>query len=117
MNLARFSAVCGIENSTFLNFRCLARHADDDPGMDQALAAMSLMNEIVEHTLSHLEIGNDAVAERTNGNDIRRRAAEHVLGFGAAADDLSRASVHGNDGGFVEHNALPGDINQGIRGT
>src|SRR5271165_106126 len=49
--------------------------------MHQHLAVVRLLNEVVQHLFRHLEIGDDAVFHRLDGDDVAGRAAKHLLGL------------------------------------
>src|SRR6202162_729858 len=53
------------------------RHADDDLRAGKAAPIVNLADEMLDHLLRHLEIGDDAIAQRTDRLDAARRAAEH----------------------------------------
>src|SRR5205823_11446007 len=53
------------------------RHADNDLGRGEAAPVVHLADEMLDHFLRHLEIGDDAIAQRTDRLNIARGAAEH----------------------------------------
>ena len=67
-----------------------------------------------QHGLGNLEVGDDAVFERTDGDDVAGRAAEHAFGLIADGEDFVRAGLHGDHGGFAQHDALIAYIDQGV---
>jgi hypothetical protein len=75
MHLTGFSAIGGIDDRALLYLRDFAGHADDDARMDHHLAAMRFQNEVVEHALSDLEVGDDTVLHGPDGDDVPWRAA------------------------------------------
>src|SRR5208337_182855 len=95
------------------NFR---RHADDNPGMHEHLAVVGLVDEIVEHLLGDFEVRDDAVFQGANGDDVAWRAPQHILGFASHRLDFSADLIDGDDGGFVNHNALAPRENKGVGG-
>jgi len=67
-----------VESSTRASrLRRLARHSDNNSGVYQFLPLVRLLNEVREHMLGHLEIGDDAIAQRLMACDIGGRAAQH----------------------------------------
>ncbi len=42
---------------------------------------MHLRDEVVQHLLGHVEVGDDPVLERADGDDVAGSAPEHGLGF------------------------------------
>ena len=69
---------------------------------------MNFPDEMLDHFLGDLEIGDDPVAHWANGLDIARRAAEHQLGIVAHGANGFLAAAR-RDGGdhrrLVEHDA------------
>ena len=43
--------------------------------------AVHASDELAQHLLGHVQIGDDAVSQRPAGSDRRRRASEHALGL------------------------------------
>src|SRR5260370_1160179 len=83
MHLARFGPICRIDDGALFHLRDFARNPDDDPRMDQHLAPVGLLNEVVEHALGYFEIRDDPVLHGTDSHNVARRTAEHVLRFSA----------------------------------
>ena len=78
---------------------------------------MRLLNEVIQHALGDLEVGDDAVLHRLDGDDVARRAAEHFLGFFADGLYLAGVFVNGDDGGLVDYDAFTLREYQGIGGA
>ena len=57
-------------------------------GRTKRLRLVRLADEVAEHPLGRLEVGDDAVAHRLDRGDVAGRAAEHLLGFVADGFDL-----------------------------
>jgi hypothetical protein len=83
--------------------------------VNEHLPAVGLLNEVVEHALGDLEVGNDAVLHRADGDDVARSAAEHLLGFLADGFHLSVVLVDGDDGGFIDDDAFAAGEDEGVR--
>src|SRR4051812_36540789 len=66
---------------------------------------MHAVNEVLDHFLSGLEIGDNAVFQRTLGVDLGGGASEHELCFVAESERHHDAAhvFHRDDGGLVEH--------------
>jgi hypothetical protein len=94
-----------------------AGHRDDDPGFGQVTAAVHLLDEVAQHPLGHVEVGDDPVLQRAHGHDVARRPPDHPFSFDPDGDDLARVGIQGHHGGFVEHDAAAPDVDQGVRGA
>ena len=94
-----------------------AGHADDDTGLEQLEAALHLMDELTEHTLGHVVIGDDALPQGTDGHNVAGGTAQHGLGLGAHLQQAAGVLIDGHHGGLVEHHALALYIYQNGGGT
>jgi hypothetical protein len=83
--------------------------------MDEPLSLVCLVNEVVQHSLGNLEIGNYPVPERFDRHNIRRRSAQHLFSLIADGLYLSRLSVKGYDRRFINDNAFAIGVNQCVR--
>src|SRR5665647_71264 len=92
------------------------RDADDHPGVRPAVLH-DLADEMAQHLLGDIKVGDDAVFERPHGADGGRRAAEHALGLRADGVDLIGAVVDGDHGRLAEHDAPAAQIDQCVGGT
>ena len=80
---------------------------------------MHLADEMLDHLLRHLEIGDHAVPQRPDGGDVARGAAEHQLGLLAHRQHLLAAADIG-DGDhrrLVQHDAPTLHVDQRVRGA
>ena len=73
--------------------------------------------EGAQHGLGHVEIGDDAVLERADGDDVAGRAAEHALGLDADGEDALVVLVNRDDGRLADDDALAADGDEGVRGA
>jgi len=80
---------------------------------------MDPTDEVLDHLLRHLEVGDDAIAQRPARGDIAGGAAQHLLGLFADCHDLLPAADIGD-----RHNRWLGqddtaslDVDQRIRGA
>ena len=115
MHFTGFRAIGRIHYSAFFHLRDFAGNPDHDARMNQHFAAVRLLNEVIQHLLSDLEIGDHAVFHRLDGDDIAGRAAQHFLGFLADGLDFPGVLVDGDDGWFVDYNALAFSEDERIR--
>jgi hypothetical protein len=76
-----------------------------------------LADEVPQHDLGDLEVGDDAVLHGPDGDDVARRAAEHALGLHADCKHTTVVLVDGHDGGLIEHDAAPTHVHKGVRGS
>ena len=80
---------------------------------------MHLANEVLQHLLGDIEIGNDAVLQRPDGGDVARSAAKHALGLDAHRLDHLAAVGAGTvaDGHYrrlLQHDAASTHRNQRV---
>ena len=120
---ASTGAFGGVEDGAFLDGGDPGGDGDDDAGADEVGSALDLADEVIEHRLGDLEVGDHAVLERTDGGDGAGGFAEHFLGDPAdgvpvvESDDLVGALAYSDDGGFVEHDALTTHADERVAGT
>src|SRR5919197_146009 len=89
------------------------RNTDDDAGVRPAVL-VHLLDEVPQHLLGHVEVGDHAVLEGPDGLDRPRGAAEHPLGLDADRVDLAGAGVHGHHRGFGEDDPAPAHVDQRV---
>jgi hypothetical protein len=108
----------GVLHRAFFDFRDAGGHRDDDAraALDTAIIA-DLVDEGLEHRFGDLEIGDDAILQRADGDDVAGRATEHPLGFIAHREDAFGAGFDGDDGRFAENNAAIANVNEGVGGA
>ena len=81
------------------------------------MAGRNLRNKIFDHLFGTVNIGDNAVGKRSDGNDAARRFIEHTLRFGTDGSDSLCPFFDGDDGRFVYNDALAAHIDQRIAGT
>src|SRR5216684_656209 len=74
-----------------------------------------LLDEMAEHLLGHVEVGDHAVLERADRADRPRRAAEHALRLEADGVHLTRALVDRDDRRLGEHDPATSHIDKRVR--
>src|SRR5687767_11710343 len=67
---------------------------------------MRFLDEVVQHLLCGVEIGNHAVAHRLDGRDATRRSTDHGLCFAADGFNFGVHGVQGDDGRLAQDDAL-----------
>ena len=75
------------------------------------------MDKLPEHPLSHVVVGNNTLAQGTDGDNVAGGAARHSLGVRAHLQKLARVLVHGHHGRLAKDYALPLDKHQDGGGT
>src|SRR4051812_12581371 len=78
VGLARTGREAGLLDGALLDAGDAGGHADDDARVRPAVL-VHLLDEVAEHLLRHLEVGDHPVLERPDRGDRARRAAEHPL--------------------------------------
>jgi len=106
--------VSGFLHGALLHAGDPARNGDDDSRLGQVTAAVHLLDEVPEHPLGDVEVGDDAVLQRAHRDDVSGRAADHPLGLDADGDDLPGIGIERDDRRFVEHDAAAPDVHQGV---
>ena len=67
---------------------------------------MGLLDEIGQHLFGDFEVRDDTVFHRLDGDDVARRASEHLFCFAADSHDFSAGLVDGHDRGLVNDNTF-----------
>jgi hypothetical protein len=77
---------------------------------------MHFVDEVLQHFLGNLEIGNDAVFQGPDGGNVAWRSTQHTFGVSPDRSDcfLAIVDADGNNGGFIEHDATIADVNEGV---
>ena len=117
VHFAGLGAVSRFADGALFHLRDLARNADDDARMHQHLAAVRLLDEVIQHPLGDFEIGDDAVFHGPDGDDVAGRSPDHFLGFFADCLDFAVVLVDGDDGGLIHHDAFPFGEHQRVCGA
>jgi hypothetical protein len=68
-----------------------------------------------QHFFRHFEIRNHAVFHRANGDDVARRAPEHLFGVAPDGFDLICHFVDSDNRRFRDDDAAPFRINERVR--
>jgi hypothetical protein len=87
--------------------------ADHDPRMRPAVL-VHLLDEVAQHLLGDVEVGDDPVLQRPDGGDGAGRAAEHALGLDADRVHLLGALVDRHHGRLGEHDPPPSDVHERV---
>ena len=96
------------------------RDRDDDLRLHPVPALVHLGDEVLEHLLRHVEVGDDPVPQGTDGLDAARRSPEHLLGGvphrHAVEENLVGPLLHRHDARFVEDDPPAARTHEGVRG-
>ena len=114
IGLARARAQAGLLDRALLYAGHAGGNAHDHPGMGEA-AVIGAFDEVAEHRLRDLEVGDHAVLQGSHGVDRGRGAAEHLLRLGPNRVDLAGGDVHRHDRRLGENDAAAADVDQGVR--
>ena len=114
-DLARARLQGGVLHGALLDLRDVGRNGDDDLRAHEERAAVRLLDEVVEHPLRDLEVGDDAVLHGPDRDDVAGRAAEHLLGGAADGLDLVGDLVDGHDRGLADDDAAALREHEGVR--
>ena len=100
-----------VAHGTEFHFGRSGRHTDDhaDRGGEEASAGVDHADESAHHLFASVEVGNDAIVERTNHANFFARLFVHQFGALAHSNGLFGVGVEGNDGGLVDHNLAIAD--------
>ena len=93
-----------------------AWHAHHHPGVGPAVL-MHLLDEVPEHLLGDLEVGDHAVLQRPDRLDRPGRAPQHPLGLDPDRVDLAAARVDRDDARLRQHDSAPADVDQRVGGA
>ena len=76
-----------------------------------------LLDEVAQHHLGHVEVGDDAVLERALGDYGAGGASNHALCVRANGEYAALALVDGDDGGLIDDNTLATHGNERVGGA
>ena len=106
-----------IHNGALLHFRYAAGNSYNDSGSHQGMVADGFMDKIFQHGLSDVKIRNDPVLHGTDGNDVARRAADHLLGLRTDFQHLIGLAVHSHNGRLTDNDPFAFTMHQRICGA
>ena len=118
IDLARAGGQRRVTHGALLDLGDARGDADDDARLHQRAAVVHPRDEVAQHRLGDLEVGDDAVLHGPHRDDVARRAAQHLLGFLAHGEDLLgpvAGPLHGHDGRLVRDDPLAADERQRVR--
>ena len=92
------------------------RDADDDARMREPVL-VHLLDEVAQHLLGHVEVGDHAVLQRADRADRAGRAAEHPLRLEPDRVHVARALVDRDHRRLGEHDAAPAHVHERVGGA
>ena len=116
IGLSRSGREGGLLDRALLDARHAGGHADDDPWVREPVL-VDLLDEVTEHLLRDVEVGDDPVLQRPDRRDRARSAPEHALGLDADGVHLAGALVDRDDRGLGQHDPASTNVDEGIRGA
>ena len=78
---------------------------------------MHLLDEVAQHPLGDVEVGDDTVLQRPDRHDVARRPADHPFRLDTDRDDLAGIGIECHHRRFIQRDPPPADVHQGVRGT
>jgi hypothetical protein len=106
----------GFADGAAFDFGDAGGDGDEDAGIGSA-AFVHLADEMAQHGLGDFEVGDDAVLEGTDGDDVARGAAEHAFGIISDGEHLIGAGFDRDDGWLAQDDAVVLDVDQSVRGA
>ena len=106
----------GIDDSTLFHLGNAGGDTDDNPGLEEGHAC-HLVDELPQHPLRHVIVGNNTLPQGTDSHDVAGGTAQHSLGLGAHLEQLASILIQSHHRGLVEDNALALYIYQNRCGT
>jgi hypothetical protein len=76
-----------------------------------------MRDEVTDHLLGGLKIGDNAVPQWPNGTNVPGCLAQHTLCVGPYGDNLFGSQFNRHYRRFVQHNAFVPNVNNGIAGS
>jgi hypothetical protein len=104
----------GVFHGAALDFGDARRHPHDHARVRKPALRLDLADEMPQHGLGDVEVGDDAVAQGAHGRDARRSPPYHPLGVLPHRQDFIGDGVHGHHRGLAQQDAPPADVHQGI---
>ena len=105
----------GVADGALLDLGHAGRDAEEHPRPgDHADPVVDLVDEVLDHLLGHVEVADDAVAQRPDRDDVGRRPADHPLGLGADRQDALGLGVDGDDRRLAHDDPAVADVDQRV---
>ena len=111
--LARTGEFGGVAHGSLLDAGDARRHRDHHARLGPA-SGVHFLDEVAQHLLADIEVGDDAIAQRTHRRDVRWRATDHAFGLGTDRDRTPIVHVDRDDRRLVQHDAFAAHIDQRV---
>src|SRR6185436_15855602 len=107
-----------VAHRTLLHFGDTRGYTDDDPGFHlEDVVLDDEREEVPQHLLGDVEVGDHAVFHGTDGDYALGCSAEHALGLQPDAFDLLALTVDRDYRRLIEDNPFALHVDQGVRGA
>ena len=106
----------GFAHGAAFDFRDARGDGDEDAWV-RAAAFVHLADEVAEHCFGDFKVGDDAVLEWADRDDVAGRAAEHAFGIVADGEDFVGTGLHGDDRRFAQDDAVVLHIDECVGGA
>ena len=111
--LARAGLLGGFLHRALLDTGDARRDADDHAG-PRPLARVHALDEVAQHLLADVEVGDHAVLQRADRLDVLGRAPDHLLGFDADRERAAVADVDRDHRRLVEHDTAAAHVHERV---
>ena len=117
VGMARAGFLGGVDNGALFDLGNAGGHAYDHAGLEEYLGPHDLLEEVAQEPFGDVEIGDNAVAQGADCDDVAGGAAEHAARLFTDGIDVPGDLFYGNDGGLAKHDALVLNIYKNAGGT
>ena len=109
----------GIEHGALLDLRHTTGDTNDNAraGYGHQRLLVGLANEILQHGLGDLKLGDNAIAQGANGDDVGRRSPDHLARFCTDSQRPAASLLNRHPGRLVDHDAATAHAYQGVGGS
>ena len=117
-NLSHPGRMRRVLHRALFDLRDVAGHGDHNSRLGvlapEPLRA-DLVDEVAEHRLRNVEVGDDAALHRTDGHDVSRRSAKHALRLVAHSEHALRPLLNRDNGRLSQHDSPVLRVHEGVR--
>jgi len=117
VDLTGAGLVAALLDRALLDRRDAAGHADHHARLGEVAAAVHLLDEVAQHLLGRLEVGDHPAQERPDGGDVVGGAPDHPLRLETHGEDLAGGLLQRDDAGLVEQDALAAHVDERVGGA